>query len=169
MRVADDQRFVVRKRHSWNIFEQVVTVAYQISLETNCVEVSFLVKLHDWGSATFLRKQLTALDMVLNTPLSHKLSTYYYNADVKITIQMIIEAVVQRSSVEKMFLKISQNSEESTCARAFFDKVKGLRQSPFFNKEIIFKKTTLVQVFSCEFYEISKTPFFIEHLWWLLL
>ena len=68
MRVADDQRFVVRKRHSWNIFEQVATVAYQISLETNCAEV--------------LRKQLTALDMVLNTPLSHKFSTYYYNTEV---------------------------------------------------------------------------------------
>ena len=47
MRVAGDQKFVVRKRYSWNMFEQVVTVAYQISLETNYVEVSFLVKLHD--------------------------------------------------------------------------------------------------------------------------
>ena len=47
MRVAGDQRFVVGKRHSSNIFEQVVTVAYQILLETNFVEVSFLVKLHD--------------------------------------------------------------------------------------------------------------------------
>ena len=66
----------------WNIFEQVVTVAYQVSLETNSVEVSFLVKLHDWRSATFLRKQLTVLDMVLNRPLSHKRSTYYYNTDI---------------------------------------------------------------------------------------
>ena len=31
MRVADNQRFVVRKRHSWNIFEQVVTVAYHLN------------------------------------------------------------------------------------------------------------------------------------------
>ena len=44
MRAAGDQRFVVRKRHSWKIFEQVVIVPYlkkkkdQISLETNCVE-----------------------------------------------------------------------------------------------------------------------------------
>ena len=28
MRVAGDQRFVVRKRRSWKIFEQVVSVAY---------------------------------------------------------------------------------------------------------------------------------------------
>ena len=32
--------------------------------------------------AIFLRKQLTASDVVLNTPLSQKLSTYYYNIDV---------------------------------------------------------------------------------------
>ena len=31
------------------------------------------------------------------------------------------------------------------------------------------KKETLAQVFSCEFYEISKNTFFIDHLWWLLL
>ena len=81
MRAASDQRFVVRKWHSWNIFEFVVTDAYQISLETNCVEVSCLIKLHDWGPATFLRKKFTVLDMVLNTLLSHKLSTYYYNTE----------------------------------------------------------------------------------------
>ena len=56
MRVAGDKRFVVRKRHNWNNFEQVVTVAYQISRETNCAEVSFLVKLHDRGSAIFFAK-----------------------------------------------------------------------------------------------------------------
>ena len=31
------------------------------------------------------------------------------------------------------------------------------------------KKQTLAQVFSCEFCIISKSIFFIEHLWWLLL
>ena len=31
------------------------------------------------------------------------------------------------------------------------------------------KKETLAQVFSCEFFEILRTPFLIEHLWWLLL
>ena len=36
---------------------------------------------------------------------------------------------------------------------------KHLCQSLFFNKE------TLAQVFSCEFYEISKKTFFTEHLW----
>ena len=32
-----------------------------------------------------------------------------------------------------------------------------------------FLKKTLAQVFSCEFCEISKNTFFIEHLWWLFL
>ena len=32
----------------------------------------------------------------------------------------ILEAVVQRCSVKKVFLEISQNSQENTCARASF-------------------------------------------------
>ena len=31
------------------------------------------------------------------------------------------------------------------------------------------KKEALEQVFSCEFRDLSKNTFFIEHLWWLLL
>ena len=35
-----------------------------------------------------------------------------------------LEAVIQRCSVKKMFLEISQNSQKNTCARAsFFNKV----------------------------------------------
>ena len=34
--------------------------------------------------------------------------------------QIIAEAVVRRCSVEKVFLEISQNSQENTCARASF-------------------------------------------------
>ena len=47
---------------------------------------------------------------------------------------------------------------------------KHLCQSLFFNKVVaqacnFIKKETLAQVSSCEFYEISKNTFFIEHLW----
>ena len=31
-----------------------------------------------------------------------------------------VEAVVQRCSVKKVFLEISKNSQENTCARVFF-------------------------------------------------
>ena len=46
---------------------------------------------------------------------------------------------------------------------------KHLRQSLFFNQvdlrfATLLKKKTLIQVFSCNFYEISKNTFFTEHL-----
>ena len=50
------------------------------------------------------------------------------------------EAVAQRSSIKKVFLEMSQNSQGNTC-----------------------------ELFSCELCEISKNTFFTEHLWWLLL
>ena len=55
-----------------------------------------------------------------------------------------------------MFLEISQNSQENTCARASFL----IKLACNF-----LKKEALAQVFSCEFREISKNTFFIEHLW----
>ena len=54
---------------------------------------------------------------------------------------VIIEAVIQRCSVKKVFLENSQNSQENTCGRVSF----------------------LIK-FSSEFYEISKNNFFTEHL-----
>ena len=50
-----------------------------------------------------------------------------------------------------MFLKISENSQENTCATVFS------------------KKESLAQVFSFEFGEIFKNIFFMEHLRWLIL
>ena len=57
-----------------------------------------------------------------------------------------------------MFLKISQNSEENTCARvSFLIKLQTLAYN-FIEKE------TLTQVFSCEFCEIFKNTFFTGRL-----
>ena len=65
-----------------------------------------------------------------------------------------IEAVVQRCSVKKVFLEISQNSQENTSARvSFLNKVAGTTCN-------FIKKETLAQVFSCKFCEISKNTFF---------
>ena len=50
------------------------------------------------------------------------------------------------SCKKKVFLELSQNSQENTCARASFS-----------------IKETLVQVFSCEFCKISKNSFLREH------
>ena len=55
----------------------------------------------------------------------------------------------QMCSIKKMFLEISQNSQENTCARVCS----------------FIKKETLAQMFSCDFSEISKNTFFTEHLW----
>ena len=55
-----------------------------------------------------------------------------------------------RSSRPKMFLEISQNSHENTCARASF-LIK------------LLKKETLAQVFFSEFFDISKNTFFLQN------
>ena len=68
------------------------------------------------------------------------------------------EAVVQRCSVKKVFLEISQSSQENPCARASFLIKLQAEACNFITKE------TLTQVFSREFCKISKNTFFIEHL-----
>ena len=68
------------------------------------------------------------------------------------------EAATQRCLQEKVFLEISQNSQENTCARvSFLIKLKAACN--------FIKKENLAQVFSCEFCEISKNTFFRENLW----
>ena len=62
------------------------------------------------------------------------------------------EALVKRCSVKKVLLEILQNSQENTCARVSF-LIKLQASSNFIKKE------TLENVFSCEFYEISKNTF----------
>ena len=74
-----------------------------------------------------------------------------------------IEVVVQRSSVKKVFLKISQNAKENTS-----DKVSFLIQFAGDAGNFI-KKETLAQMLSSEFYEIFKNFFFTEQLRWLFL
>ena len=48
-------------------------------------------------------------------------------------------------------------------SESLFNKVAGLRPAT------LLKKETLAQVFSYEFATFLRTPFFMEHLWWLLL
>ena len=62
---------------------------------------------------------------------------------------------------KKVFFKISQNSQENTCARVFFNK--DCEACNFIKKE------ALAQVFFCEFGEIFMNTFLTEHLRWLLL
>ena len=66
-----------------------------------------------------------------------------------------LEAVVQRWSVKKVFLKISQNSQENARTRVYFYiKLQALAL------QLYKKRETLARVFSCEFCEIFKSTFF---------
>ena len=68
------------------------------------------------------------------------------------------EAATKRCSVNKLFLKILQNSQKNTFVRvSFFNEVSGLRPATLLKK-------TLAQVFSYEFCEIFKNTFFTKHL-----
>ena len=66
---------------------------------------------------------------------------------------MLSETVAQRCSARKMFLEISQNSQENIGARVS-SLIKLQAEACNF-----IKKETLTQVFSCELYEISKNTF----------
>ena len=59
---------------------------------------------------------------------------------------------------KKVSIKISQYSQENTCARVSFLLKLQASDCKFTKKE------TLAQVFSCEFCKISKNTFFTEHL-----
>ena len=110
-----------------------------------------------WGGK-FLKKLLTTsfckkvplsmCDRVLNTPLG----LFSYTVYVLLEFQHDhSEAVVRRCSVKKVFLEISQNSQENACFRdSFLIKL----QANFIKKE------SLAQVFSCKFCKISQNTFF---------
>ena len=61
---------------------------------------------------------------------------------------------------KKVFLKISQHSQEKTCAGVSFL----IKLQPEACNFI--KKETLPQVFPCECCEIFKNAVFIAHIWW---
>ena len=71
----------------------------------------------------------------------------------------------------EVFTKVSQNSQENFCARVSFLIKLQAPACNFIKKETLapacnfIKKETLAQLFSCEFFEISKSTFFTEHLW----
>ena len=59
---------------------------------------------------------------------------------------LVLEPATRGALQKKVFLEISQNSQENTCARKFI------------------KKETLAQVLSCDFCEISQNTFSRENL-----
>ena len=77
---------------------------------------------------------------------------------IKKAIFVLIEAATEGVLQEKIFLEISQNSQENTCARvSFLIKSQGSACN-------FIKKEALGQMFSCKYCEISKFTFLTEHL-----
>ena len=74
-------------------------------------------------------------------------------------IDHIVEAVVERCSVKKVFLEISQNSQENTCARVSF--LIKLQPKP----AALLKKRLWHRCFPVNFVKFLRTPFYMEYLW----
>ena len=72
------------------------------------------------------------------------------------------EAVAQRCSVKKVFLEISQNSQENTFARVSF-----LIKLHVWDLQLYSKKRLWHRWFPVNFKNFSRAPFLIEHLRWL--
>ena len=91
----------------------------------------------------------------------------HYLTDMCFMLSAIKERKI-RNSRQEVFCKkgvlrnFAKFTGEPLCESLFFNKVAGGSCN-------FIKKETLAQVFSCEFCEISKNTFFIEHLRWLLL
>ena len=72
----------------------------------------------------------------------HELSTWNFNVESMesrrgcVHWEVIIEAVVPRCSVKKLFLKILKNSQENTCARVSF-LIKLQTSGNFFRKDVL--------------------------------
>ena len=76
------------------------------------------------------------------------------------------DAVTQKCSVRKMFLEISQNSKENTCAIvSFLIKLQASGLKP----ATLLKKRLWHRSFPAKFAKFLRTPFLAEHLEWLLL
>ena len=73
------------------------------------------------------------------------------------------EAAIQRCSVKKVFLEISQNSQENTCARVSF-----LIKWQASDLQLYLKRDSDT-CFPVNFVILLRTPFCTEHFWWLLL
>ena len=66
----------------------------------------------------YLKEQVRSSDLYL-IPLNSNIDVTHITVN-DISVGVEAEAVVQRCSVKKVFLEISQNSQENTCARVSF-------------------------------------------------
>ena len=97
--------------------------------------------------------------------MGHCKVLYFNGVQISTVVVVLPQPVVYGSAQpevfckKKVFLEISQNSQEYTCARVSL--LIKLQASP----ATLLKKETQAQLFSCEFCEISKNTLFTEQLW----
>ena len=139
--------------HGWNIFYYLNSAYYYkgatpIALRHGC---SLANLLHPWSIA------LVSLLLTLNRFCLFFRRFYCLVWTCKYRLgkrqYQILEAATRGGLQKRVFLETSQNSQEKTCAKVSFLitlQAWGLQ---------IYKKETLAQVFSCEFWEILRTPF----------
>ena len=78
-------------------------------------------------------------------------------------IKPYLEVVAQTCSVKKVFLEISQNSQENTCARvSFLIKLQAALAT-------LLKNSLWHRCFSVNFAKFVRAPFLTEQVRWLLL
>ena len=83
--------------------------------------------------------------------------------DTLVIITINTKAVVQRFSVKKVFLEITQNSQENTYARvSFLIKLQA-------SESALLKKRLWHRCFPVNFAKFLRATFFTEQLRWLLL
>ena len=125
-----------------------------VHIHTFCKRWSFI-----WGcffAVSILKVIWSTIHFFISTFLCHKFwwlnqEQWTYESNIILCLSGFRSSHRRCSILKKVFLKISQNSQENTCDRVCF-------LINFIYKE------TVAQVFSCKFSEIFKKIFFTEHL-----
>ena len=105
----------------------------------------------------------TCSKSALKTPKRRRSGVFIVNWNRFHTLLWSSEADVRRCSVKKVFLKISQNSQEKhLCQWLFFNKVAGLGPATLLKKSLWHRC-------SVNFAKFLRTPFSTGHFRWLLL
>ena len=96
------------------------------------------------------------------TPSKFAILSHVKSSDLRFVTWLLLGTVAKKCSVKKVFLEISQNSQENISARVTFF---FLGLSP----ATLLKKRIRHRCFPLNFVKFLRTPFLTEHLWWLLL
>ena len=151
------------------------------SLWRRCLAVIYIIFILKWYFSKFLRtffftKHLWWLLLAVTFESIKLFTSAKYYESIFWIILSSFNFLIQPAVFEKCQLSGSNHQRCSikTGVLRNFTKftVKQLCQSLFFNiclRPATLWKKRFWQIFSCEFYEISKNTFFTEHPWWLLL